>query len=76
MPIRIRVARFAGAALLFAASSTLAAQEPRAKTAGDPLASIPTLSTLVGRPSSELADVVERFSADQQSLNRRYDASD
>ncbi len=49
---------------------------PRAKAGDDPLASIPQLSSLVGRPSSELADVVERFTADQQSLNRRYDAAD
>ena len=42
----------------------------------DPLASVPKLSTLVARPGSELADVVERFQADQISLNRRYDAAD
>jgi uncharacterized protein (DUF885 family) len=42
----------------------------------DPLASVPKLSTLVARPGSELADVVERFQADQTSLNRRYDATD
>ena len=38
---------------------------------------MPLLATLVSRaPSSELADVVERFTADQQSLNRRYDANE
>ena len=42
----------------------------------DPLSSVPKLATLVGRPASELADVVERFQADQTSLNRRYDAAD
>jgi uncharacterized protein (DUF885 family) len=41
----------------------------------DPLSSVPKLAGLVGRPASELADVVERFQADQTSLNRRYDAS-
>lgn len=44
------------------------------KPAADPLASVPKLTALVGQPGSELADVVERFSADQSSLNRRYDA--
>src|SRR5262245_41885171 len=42
----------------------------------DPMSSVPQLSTLVARPGSELADVVERFQADQSSLNRRYDATD
>jgi len=40
----------------------------------DPLTSVPKLSTLIGRPGSELADVVDRFQADQSSLTRRYDA--
>jgi hypothetical protein len=40
------------------------------------LASVPPLATIVSRPSSELAAVVERFTADQTSLNRRYDAKD
>src|SRR3954467_15775325 len=42
----------------------------------DPLASVPKLTTLVGHPGSELADVVERFQADNTSLTRRYDAAD
>ncbi|MEP6999976.1 MAG: DUF885 family protein [bacterium] len=42
----------------------------------DPLASVPKLSALVARPTSDLAPVVERFSADQQSLSRRYDANE
>ena len=40
----------------------------------DPLASVPKLEPLVGRPGSELANVVEQFVADQSSLRRRYDA--
>ena len=44
--------------------------------ADDPLASIPKLTALVGRPTSELADVVERFTTDQSSFTRRYDAPD
>src|SRR4051812_36874154 len=42
----------------------------------DPLSSVPKLAALVGHPGSELADVVERFQADQTSLTRRYDAAD
>ena len=42
----------------------------------DPMASVPRLSTVTGTGLSELAEVVERFTADQQVLNRRYDASD
>src|SRR3569833_85790 len=42
----------------------------------DPLSSVPKQATHDGRPASELADVVERFQADQTSLNRRYDAAD
>src|SRR5947207_2578807 len=37
---------------------------------------VPALQPLVGQPASELTDVVQRFSADQNSLNRRYDAFD
>jgi uncharacterized protein (DUF885 family) len=61
------------ALLTLLATSALAAQ---ASKKPDPLASVPPLPTLVGRPASELADVVERFSADQSSLARRYDAND
>ena len=35
---------------------------------------VPDLTLLVARPASELADVVDRFSGDQGSLRRRYDA--
>jgi uncharacterized protein (DUF885 family) len=56
----------------------VSAQAPasRARTTDDPLASIPKLTTLIGQPASELADVVERYAADQGSLNRRYDANE
>jgi hypothetical protein len=54
----------------------LVAQTPRPKAGDDPQASVPPLATLVNRTSSELADVVERFAADQQSLGRRYDANE
>ena len=64
-----------GAALITSAGP-LASQAPRARMADDPQASVPALSTLINRTSSELADVVERFAADQQSLGRRYDANE
>ncbi len=38
--------------------------------------SVPSLTSLVGRPSSELVDVVNRFSNDLNSVRRRYDAED
>ena len=63
------------ALLTLVAASALGAQAS-SKSKTDPLASVPPLPTLIGRPASELADVVERFTADQASLARRYDAND
>ena len=54
------------------AQSSPAAPNPRA----DSLAAVPVLAPLIGRPGSELADVVDRFTADRTVLNRRYDAGD
>lgn len=34
----------------------------------------PDLRPLVGRPASELANIVSRFTADRESMRRRYDA--
>ncbi len=56
---------------LSALASTAAAQRP-----ADPAAAVPTLGPLVTRPSSELAEVIERFSIDRNVLTRRYDAPD
>ena len=42
----------------------------------DAQATVPVLGALVTKNTSDLKEVVERFSADQASLNRRYDASD
>ncbi|WP_439642200.1 DUF885 family protein [Gemmatimonas sp.] len=42
----------------------------------DPTASVPPLTQLMGTTTSELADAIARFSADQTSLQRRYDAPD
>ena len=53
-------------------SAPLPAQTPPAAPAT--VASyVPDLATLVSRPASELQDVVERFSADQRALFRRWD---
>jgi uncharacterized protein (DUF885 family) len=66
-----------GLALAITVASTAVAQRQQATVRGDPtLGSIPPLSILVGRPTSEMADAVDRFATDQGSLNRRYDASD
>jgi hypothetical protein len=40
------------------------------------LASVPRATALVGKTSSELALAVERYSSDQTSLTRRYDAGE
>ncbi|MEP6833777.1 MAG: hypothetical protein ABJB74_10290, partial [Gemmatimonas sp.] len=42
----------------------------------DALATVPVLTQLVTSTTSDMKEVVERFSADQSSLNRRYDAND
>jgi hypothetical protein len=63
--------------VIFAAPLLAAQQVPKAATLKiDPLAAVPKLNALVARATSDLAPVIERFSADQQSLTRRYDAND
>ncbi len=42
----------------------------------DPLGSVPALGPLIARSTSELADVINRFSTDRSVLGRRYDAPD
>jgi len=44
--------------------------------AQQPASVVPPLAPLVARPSSELEEVVERFSTDRTALTRRYDADD
>jgi Bacterial protein of unknown function (DUF885) len=76
IPSSIR--RHALAAILASAAipaAALAQQQQGVPRPADPLASIPRLTSLVAKPASELAGVVERFSADQSSLSRRYDAA-
>jgi hypothetical protein len=57
------------------AASVAGAQAPKS-VSGDDSSTVPALQALVGQPASELADVVNRFNADQNSLERRYDAFD
>ena len=57
------------AAALITCAATVRAQSSRAA-----LDSVPDLTALAGKPSSELAGVVDRFSSDLGSLRRRYDA--
>ena len=45
-------------------------------SSSDALASVPVLTQLVTGATSDMKEVVERFSADQSSLVRRYDAND
>ena len=74
-----RAARTPVAFALLLSSSTPAFAQTRTAASqphADPLAAVPKLSALVARPTSDLAPIVERFSADQQSLTRRYDAND
>jgi len=46
------------------------------QSAPGPASTVPALGPLVARPSSELEEVVERFSTDRTALTRRYDADD
>ena len=76
------------ALLALIVSSSAAAQIPngsqptaskapvKADTPAEALASVPNLNTLISNTTSELAPVIERYSADLGSINRRYDASD
>ncbi len=64
------------ALLICAASAGAQARTVTAPAGSDSLASVPTLTAMVGRGASELAPVVERFTSDLSSMNRRYDATD
>jgi uncharacterized protein (DUF885 family) len=71
------LARFARLIVGLAASAAIAnAQAPARATTRSDSASVPNLVSLVGRPGSELADVVNRFAQDLNSVGRRYDADD
>ena len=54
----------------------LVAAAAAAQARPDSFAVVPPLGPLVARPTSELADVVDRFATDRTVLSRRYDADD
>lgn len=56
--------------------ATALAQSRPPSPRSDSLAAVPVLAPLIGRTGSELAEVVDRFTADRTVLNRRYDAGD
>jgi uncharacterized protein (DUF885 family) len=60
---------FAGTVCLAGSLHSQAPANPDTRTLA------PNLTAIVGRPTSELANVVTRFSADAYSLSRRYDAN-
>jgi hypothetical protein len=65
----VQAARRSGIALFIAIAA-----HAQANPGGKPDDATPSLAPLVAHSGSELANVVERFSADQGSLSRRYDA--
>ena len=70
---------FSAGAISASAVFPLGLQAQRTATAEpskDALATVPVLTQLVTSMTSDMKEVVERFSADQSSLNRRYDAAD
>jgi uncharacterized protein (DUF885 family) len=71
--MKSRTGRLAAAILLVSVSAH--AQQPTPTKSADALASVPKLAPIVSRATSELANVVEQFMADQGSLRGRYDAS-
>ncbi|MFN5600180.1 MAG: DUF885 family protein [Gemmatimonas sp.] len=80
MPVRVLSSALLVCGLVLPAS--LAAQGPGIPPStgqtfpADPKASVPPLSQFMGTTTSELADVITRFAADQAALQRRYDAPD
>ena len=75
---RHRVARCCGGAFvaLLAATPAFAQQPAKAPFPADPLASVPALPPMAAAKSSELAEIVQRFTLDNTALARRYDADD
>ena len=55
-------------------AATAAAAQAHAQAADS--SSVPNLTVLVAKPTSELESVVDRFNTDLTSISRRYDASD
>src|SRR5687768_5200161 len=64
---------FAAAGALLILSASAAGQSAPARA--DSLTAVPELAPLLGKPDSELANIVSRYSTDYSSVIRRYDAS-
>jgi len=56
-------------------AAPLLAQAPAPATPSPVASYVPDLAAMVGRPASELAGIVQRFSADRYALLRRWDVA-
>ena len=71
-----RTAWYSAAAVVLLQATIAGAQPaPKPPFSSDPLVSVPVLLPMTAARASEMVDVVQRFSADQQSIGRRYDAN-
>ena len=71
-----RTAWYSAAAVVLLQATIAGAQAaPKPPFSSDPLVSVPVLLPMTAARASEMVDVVQRFSADQQSIGRRYDAN-
>ncbi len=71
-----RTAWYSAAAVVLLHATIAGAQAvPKPPFSSDPLVSVPVLLPMTAARASEMVDVVQRFSADQQSIGRRYDAN-
>ena len=66
--------RLSACALLFVLFASAAGAQ-RSLQRPDSLAAVPDLAALVGKPGSELVNVVSRYSTDYSSVTRRYEAA-
>jgi len=76
LSVRSRALLSAGALSLTAMFSLDVHAQRTPPPSSDALATVPVLTQLISSTTSDLKEVVERFSADQSSLSRRYDAND
>ena len=71
-----RTAWYSAAAVVLLQATIAGAQAaPKPPFSSDPLVSVPVLLPMTAARASEMVDVVQRFSADLQSIGRRYDAN-
>ena len=74
--LALLVASVAGAQIPKGSQPAASAAPVKADNAAEALASVPNLNSLINNTESELAPVLERYTADLASVNRRYDAND